>query len=328
MTNGSPGGTRTRLRMPPARLRRPPEREAAPTFGETLRQARCGRHLTLEDAERETRIPQKYLGALEDQDYGALPSTVYARGVLRSYATYLDLAPEPLLDQFRPPRARDERSMIRPALPLGAPGNPFSWSLFIGLLAIVGAVALTMYLYGQYVALSDSLQVPERPDTRGLDIPEPLVAPWTPLPRILPTPLIVAAPAEAEEAPPADAAPETPDPTAAPAGATPAGATPAATPSPAATPTVVPTPSPSPRPSAAVTVEARAVERAYMQVWADGRQVFAENVAPGTARTFTANDSLQMRVSNAGGVQVAVNGEAQGRLGASGQAVDVTWGRR
>jgi cytoskeletal protein RodZ len=326
--------------MPPARLRRPPEREAAPTFGETLRQTRCGRRLTLEDAERETRIPQKYLGALEDQDYGALPSSVYARGVLRSYATYLELEPEPLLDQFRPPRAREERSTIRPALPLGGAGNPISWSLVIGLLAIVGTVALTMYLYGQYVALSDSLQVPERPDNRGLDIPEPLVAPWTPLPRILPTPLVVAAPAAAEEAPPADAAPETPDPTAAPpapAGGNaatppaPAGgnaATPAATPSPAATPTVVPTPSPSPRPSAAVTVEARAVERAYMQVWADGRQVFAENVAPGTARTFTANDSLQMRVSNAGGVQVVVNGEAQGRLGASGQAVDVTWGRR
>ena len=65
------------------------------------------------------------------------------------------------------------------------------------------------------------------------------------------------------------------------------------------------------------------VERSWLQVWADGRQVFAEMVAPGTTRVFTANDTLQMRVSNAGGVQVTVNGEPQGRLGASGQAVDV-----
>jgi cytoskeleton protein RodZ len=77
-----------------------------------------------------------------------------------------------------------------------------------------------------------------------------------------------------------------------------------------------------------VAVEARDVERSWVQVWSDGRQVFAETVAPGTTRTFTANDSLQMRVGNAGGVQVVVNGEPQGRLGASGQAVDVSWGRR
>jgi hypothetical protein len=65
-----------------------------------------------------------------------------------------------------------------------------------------------------------------------------------------------------------------------------------------------------------------------VQVWSDGRQAFADTVAPGTNRTFTANERLQMRVSNAGGVQVVVNGEPQGRLGTPGQPLDVTWGRR
>ncbi len=101
------------------------EPEQAPSFGEVLRSARRTRGLSLEDAERETRIPLKYLAALEDQEYGALPSSVYARGVLRAYANFLGLASEPLLEQYRPPQV-PERTAIRPALPLpsGGPRSP------------------------------------------------------------------------------------------------------------------------------------------------------------------------------------------------------------
>ncbi len=305
-------GNGGRHRFGAGRSRRTLDREPPPlSFGETLRQARRGRELTLEDAERETRIPLKYLAALEDQDYDPLPSSVYARGVLRAYATFLGLEPEPLLEQFRPPRARDERNPIRPAMSLTGAGSLVPWStvggLLLAVLVLVGVTALGVYLYGQYVALSDSLQAPEPRTARGgLDIPEPLVEPWTPLPR--PTASALPTVAPAAEEPAAEAPPPGPG-------------------TPAASPTA-PSATATPRPSAAVTVEARVVERSWVQVWSDGRQVFAETVAPGTTRTFTANDSLQMRVGNAGGVQVVVNGEPQGRLGASGQAVDVSWGRR
>jgi hypothetical protein len=181
------------------------------------------------------------------------------------------------------------------------------------------------------------LQVPERPAAGGgLDLPEPLVAPWTPLPRSTPTPFLVAAAPPAEEPPP-EAPPDALEPGATPGPGTPTAGTPTAVPgtpaapgagAPPPTATPLPAPTATPTPRAAVSVEARVAERSWLQVWADGRQVFAETVAPGTTRTFTANDTLQMRVSNAGGVQVTVNGEPQGRLGASGQAVDVTWGRR
>ena len=333
------GGTRHTFS---GRFRRPPEREAPPAFGETLRQARRGRGLSLEDAERDTRIPLKYLAALEAQEHGALPGGVYARGLLRAYATYLELDPEPLLADFRPPRPRDDRSTVRPALLPAPEGPPLSWSLLVLVLVALGTALLTAYLYGQYVALSESLQVPERPAARGgLDIPEPLIAPWTPLPRITPTPFLVAAAPPPDE-PAAEAPAETPDPGATPGpgtptpapgtpqaspGTPPAGGVPSApTPSPTATPVPAPTATPTPR--AAVTVEARVLEPSWLQVWADGRQVFAATVPAGNTRAFTANDTLQMRVSNAGGVQVTVNGEPQGRLGASGQAVDITWGRR
>jgi cytoskeleton protein RodZ len=321
MASNRPPRGGTRHTFGPARWHRRPPREAPPTFGDALRQARRARGLSLEDAAGETRIPFKYLAALEDQEYGPLPSPVYARGVLRAYARFLDLDPEPLLAQFRPPRARDDGPAIRPALPLAPSGPPLSWSLLVGLLVALGAALVAGYLYGQYVALTDSLQAPERPATAGgFDVPEPLIPPWTPLPRpTLPPLLVAAAPAGPEPAEAAEA-PESVE--------TPGPGTPTALPQPTATPTPPPSPTPSPLPRAAVVVEARVTERCYLQVWSDGRQVFAETVEPGSNRTFTADDRLQMRVSNAGAVQVLVNGEPQGRLGTPGQAIDVTWGRR
>jgi cytoskeleton protein RodZ len=321
MASNLPPRGGTRHTFGPAPWRRRPPREAPPTFGDALRQARRARGLSLEDAERETRIPFKYLAALEAQEYGALPTAVYARAILRAYAGFLELDPEPLLAQFRPTRARDDRAAIRPALPLASSRPPLSWSLLVGLLVALGAALLTAYLYDQYVALSNSLQAPERPATAdGLDVPEPLIAPWTPLPRSTLPPLLVAAPPPAEE--PSEVA-EASEPA-----ETPGPGTPTALPQATATPAPPPSPVPSPLPRAAVVVEARVTERCYLQVWSDGRQVFAETVAPGSSRTFTADDRLQMRVSNAGAVQVVVNGEPQGRLGTPGQAIDVTWGRR
>ena len=55
----------------------------------SLSQARLARGLTLEDAERGTRISRRFLQALEDHEYGIFPAPVYARGFLRNYCRYL-----------------------------------------------------------------------------------------------------------------------------------------------------------------------------------------------------------------------------------------------
>src|SRR3990172_8570825 len=69
-------------------------------LGETLRRARLEKGITFEDAERVTRIPRKYLEALERENFGILPAPVYARGFLRSYAGYLGLDAGELLPFF------------------------------------------------------------------------------------------------------------------------------------------------------------------------------------------------------------------------------------
>jgi cytoskeleton protein RodZ len=69
--------------------------------GRTLRRARHDHHARLEDAAEETRIPKKYLEALESNaPLDTYPAPMYARAFLREYARYLDLDPGPLLSSF------------------------------------------------------------------------------------------------------------------------------------------------------------------------------------------------------------------------------------
>jgi hypothetical protein len=99
------------------------------------------------------------------------------------------------------------------------------------------------------------------------------------------------------------------------------------TPLPAGTPGPSPTPEPSPTPISGLLIEARIVDRSWVQVWADERPVLAQTLPPGTTQTFTADRSLRMRVGNAGGIDITVNGVHQGRLGSTGQVLDASWGR-
>jgi cytoskeleton protein RodZ len=74
-------------------------------LGTRLIRVREARGLTLEDAERDTRISRRYLEALEAEQFEIIPAPVYARGFLRSYSQYLGLDPQEMLALF--PRAED-----------------------------------------------------------------------------------------------------------------------------------------------------------------------------------------------------------------------------
>jgi len=69
-------------------------------LGSWLIRAREARGLTLEDAERDTRISRRYLQALEAEQFDVIPAPVYARGFLRSYSQYLGLDPQEMLALF------------------------------------------------------------------------------------------------------------------------------------------------------------------------------------------------------------------------------------
>lgn len=99
-------------------------------IGERLIGAREQRGLSLEDAERDTRISRRYLQALEDERFDIIPAPVYARGFLRSYSQYLGVETAPLLARFpqdtpppgapaRPP-SQEDRSARGPSALFGS----------------------------------------------------------------------------------------------------------------------------------------------------------------------------------------------------------------
>jgi len=87
------------------------------SVGERLRRARIEKKISYERAEEVTKIKIKYLQAMENNDFSALPSWVYTRGFLQSYAKYLGLSPKPLLLQYK----REMGEMKNPAKVVLAP---------------------------------------------------------------------------------------------------------------------------------------------------------------------------------------------------------------
>jgi len=95
-------------------------------IGQQLRESREKLGLTLEEAERATRIRMHHLEALERGEFSALPSSVQARGFLRNYADFLGLDSDKLLLRFadtlqaRRARTADLGAITRPSRSAGA----------------------------------------------------------------------------------------------------------------------------------------------------------------------------------------------------------------
>ncbi|HCJ78887.1 MAG TPA: DUF4115 domain-containing protein, partial [Desulfotomaculum sp.] len=66
-------------------------------IGHVLKRTRVEKNLSLAQAEEETKIRQKYLVALENENFNVIPGRVYVKGFLRNYARYLGLNAEELV---------------------------------------------------------------------------------------------------------------------------------------------------------------------------------------------------------------------------------------
>jgi cytoskeletal protein RodZ len=72
-----------------------------PTVGEILSTERRRQGKQLTDVVEGTKIRGRLLDSLEQGRYDDLPSPAYVKGYIQSYARYLEIPAEPLLDQFK-----------------------------------------------------------------------------------------------------------------------------------------------------------------------------------------------------------------------------------
>jgi cytoskeleton protein RodZ len=70
-------------------------------IGEVLESSRQRLELDIGTVERETKVRAKYLRALENEEWNVLPGPTYVKGFLRTYATYLGLDADALVDEYR-----------------------------------------------------------------------------------------------------------------------------------------------------------------------------------------------------------------------------------
>lgn len=121
-------------------------------IGPTLRDARNRRKLGLPEVEGAIKIRVRYLQAIENEEWDALPGGAYTRGFIRTYASYLGLDGDRLADDYRrlaaPPGGDRVPKRVEP-VPTGlrGGGSPFAGravvaAVCIALVAIVVGIAL------------------------------------------------------------------------------------------------------------------------------------------------------------------------------------------
>jgi cytoskeleton protein RodZ len=119
-------------------------------IGESLRQARTDRGLELSVVSDAIKIRVRYLRALEAEDWDALPAPAYARGFLRTYAGYLGLDADALVEEFRravavsPEHGPEE---LRP--PVAEPPAAFPSPRMLIVAGAVVAVLAVLFVIGQ-----------------------------------------------------------------------------------------------------------------------------------------------------------------------------------
>lgn len=290
-------------------------------LGQWLREAREAKGLSLAEAEATTRIRQKFLAALEAEEWNKLPGDVAALGFLRKYASYLGLDPQAAVERFRARRGGravlPETPPLPPERPVDyrpievaleeAPPRSIPWKLLailsVLLLLVVGAGAV-LFLRPAWINNLSAL-LPKIP---LLGAPTPTSAPEM---AATPTRIVIRVTAT-----PTATAPATPTPTLPPAQLPPAeGATAAPSPTPAVAAPIVDR----------ILLQLEATQRAWISVNVDGQKAFEGIVEGGQTRAWEGLRFISLRTGNAAGVALTVNDEPQGPLGRPGEVVELRW---
>jgi len=267
-----------------------------PALGERFRAAREARGLTLSDVAEHIRIRSVYLAAIEEENWSAIGAPVYVRGFLRTYARFLGLDPEEIVAAFNGQSAPVEPAPVVPGAPpkttyLADEQSPARHlSPLIWVASLVAVVLIAVVVYNEAVLRA-------RQSER--------VAAASPLPSYSPG---------ASSSPGASASPEASESPSPSGSASPTGsAGPSASPPPAG--------SASPGVVAEPTLELRFSAPSWLRVTVDGNVSMEGTFPAGTIRQFHGKNAT-LRIGNAGGVEVIVNGKSQGKLGPAGDVVE------
>lgn len=256
-----------------------------PGLGERFRAAREARGLSLSDVAEQIRIRSVYLAAIEEENWGAIGAPVYARGFLRTYARFLGLDPEEVVAEFNgAPASPAAETGAAPSrsTPVESVREPSSRRSLAPLIWIAGVIAVALVAFVFYNALTMS--------GRGSNAS-------------------VAVSSAASAALPSNSP----------------GTEAGVSPSPGVDGSAAPSPSPgvsaSPGLDGPSSLEVRLSAPSWLRVTVDGNVSMEGTFPAGTAKLFHGK-TARLRIGNAGGVEVVVDGKSLGKLGATGDVIE------
>jgi cytoskeleton protein RodZ len=295
------------------------------SFGQSLRQAREARNITLQEIAATTKIGTRALQALEGDRFDQLPGGIFNKGFVRSYARCVGLDEEKTLAAYlaaakvAPPET-DMQALASPVSAARMPaGEPWPWwalnaATFVGLLAVIVALGLGALWLKEHRRETRELAAPSRTESSSVGASAPASIP--------PQPAVVAS-----------------DPNAAVGGVgNPAvtGAT-NATPDAARASNSNQNPPQSANqganqaavPASPVEISVSATARAWISVSSDGKKVEQLVLDPDKpemrSRTYKGQEKVLLIVGNPSGVTVTYNGKPAGALGIEGRRAMVTF---
>ncbi len=268
-------------------------------IGSKLRQRRELLSLTYEEIERHTRVRKHYLQMIENGDFGELPSPVQARGMLSTYASFLDVDSESILLRFADAlqARRLERQSAGPqksGLPRQRLMLPLLLQRFISpdLIFGGGMILMLFIMVLWFAARILSTQAAETTPTQGPSISD----------------VLLATQATSDDL----------------TSLSPTGVAEIGTPLPEineeqTTPTETLLP---PSPSAAVQIMISVLERTFLRVTVDGEIQQDGRVAPGAALSFDGLERIEILTGSGAALQVTYNQRNLGVMGSFGEVVN------
>ena len=309
-----------------------------PSFGEKLKLEREKRKITLEQISVSTKIGTRMLQALEEDKFSQLPGGIFNKGFVRAYARFVgldedqtvadylqasgDAPPVPVEIEAREDGDRESAESVRRLEAISdEPSRPLPWGWFAAILLVV-ALALSLWSHNRRAHPKPPVQPPPAAAPVSGDAPD--AAPRDPL---------TLASSAGEGRSQATVAPSLagsgssgPGPSIGKSGSRAALASTSGekTPSPAPQPQGLAALGPAAPGEFTVVVQAR--EESWVSITADGKTHSSELLGPGSERALRGRKEVIVKLGNAGGVDLRLNGKKLDTGGDFGEVKTVTIG--
>ena len=222
-------------------------------IGEILKAERARKGLSLEEVQSKIKIHKRFIKALESNDFSSIPTKVAAKGFLKTYAMFLGVPAEPLLQELREKLGVDapEKSRVSHQPLENGKQPPFISNVDPKHIyfAAAGLVIVLLLIFSSFAGLRIIKHM------NRVKKPPVAAAPVEPVVKLL-------------------------------------------------------------------TLEAQFIDKSWVLVTLDRGAPTEEYFGEGARRVWTVTDRIKIKVGNAGGVRLTVNGEDMGLMGGVGAVVE------